>query len=378
MFCALNGATLTPWRCSQRQMPGGHDRLAGVGVRAADEQRALHRAPLPRRAHAARRSAAAAAAPTASDSRAARRDVGGGRRAARRRARGRSRRARRSSSGPPSRTPSAPAKAASMRPAFGLGCAAPSRRSVASAAAGDPPTSGAHSDRERRADARGRPAQHVVEPRGGPAELARSARCGGRPSRRACSRRGTRRRPRARDRAPQQRADDRVAGVLGDRLHDRPAELGARPADSGSRPHSAGKAPARRVEVAARRARPRRARPRGPASARRAPPTSSGEPPCRRPMRRAARGEPRERRRADQDAPRASNAARPRGRRRASALGAQRPGVPKPATGCQRRGIAERQVGRVASQRGRAPLTQQSRPGCTRVTVQRPSWACSR
>ena len=41
MFCALNGATRTPWRASQRQS-GGDDRLAGVGVRAGDEQRSAH------------------------------------------------------------------------------------------------------------------------------------------------------------------------------------------------------------------------------------------------------------------------------------------------------------------------------------------------
>ena len=46
--------------------------------------------------------------------------------------------------GPPRRTPSAPANAASTTPAFGLGCRAASRRHARSAPAGDPPTAGAH------------------------------------------------------------------------------------------------------------------------------------------------------------------------------------------------------------------------------------------
>ena len=45
--------------------------------------------------------------------------------------------------GPPSRTPSAPANAASTTPALGLGCRAASRRQARNAAAGDPPTTGA-------------------------------------------------------------------------------------------------------------------------------------------------------------------------------------------------------------------------------------------
>src|SRR5918993_2748554 len=44
---------------------------------------------------------------------------------------------------PPSRTPSAPANAASTTPALGLGCWPASRRTARSAAAGEPPTSGA-------------------------------------------------------------------------------------------------------------------------------------------------------------------------------------------------------------------------------------------
>jgi len=39
--------------------------------------------------------------------------------------------------------PSAPAAAASQRPEFGLGCAAPSRRQTRSAPPAEPPTSGA-------------------------------------------------------------------------------------------------------------------------------------------------------------------------------------------------------------------------------------------
>ena len=44
---------------------------------------------------------------------------------------------------PPSRTPSAPANAASQRPAFGLGCCPPYLRKARQAAAGLPPATGA-------------------------------------------------------------------------------------------------------------------------------------------------------------------------------------------------------------------------------------------
>ena len=43
MFWALNGATLTPWRRSQRQSPGGDNTLARVRGRARDQERPLHR-----------------------------------------------------------------------------------------------------------------------------------------------------------------------------------------------------------------------------------------------------------------------------------------------------------------------------------------------
>ena len=43
MFCALNGATDTPWRLSQRQIAATVDALAGVGRGAGDQDRALHR-----------------------------------------------------------------------------------------------------------------------------------------------------------------------------------------------------------------------------------------------------------------------------------------------------------------------------------------------
>ena len=47
--------------------------------------------------------------------------------------------------GPPRRTPSAPANAASTTPALGLGCAAASRRQARAAPPAEPPTTGAHS-----------------------------------------------------------------------------------------------------------------------------------------------------------------------------------------------------------------------------------------
>ena len=45
MFCALNGATLTPWRFSQRQIAAVIDALAGVRRRPGDEQRPHRAAP---------------------------------------------------------------------------------------------------------------------------------------------------------------------------------------------------------------------------------------------------------------------------------------------------------------------------------------------
>ena len=52
--------------------------------------------------------------------------------------------------GPPRRTPSAPAKAASTTPALGLGWRAASRRQARAAPDGDPPTSGAQQHHQRR------------------------------------------------------------------------------------------------------------------------------------------------------------------------------------------------------------------------------------
>src|SRR5262249_30873171 len=96
--------------------------------------------------------------------------------------------------------------------------AAPGREGPARRAADE------HGDRSR--DARDRPVQGIVEPGGGPAELAVAVALVADPRvERVRGAVGAAAR-RARDPAPEQRADDGVARVLGNRLDGRPDEPG--------------------------------------------------------------------------------------------------------------------------------------------------------
>ena len=151
MFCALNGATRTPWRVQPAADPGGDHALAGVGVRAGDEERALHERPS-RASAAPAATQRAAAAPTAdARSRIARRDVRR-RRAARpspssgRCSTGRRRRAGRRAARRARRRTRPPS---ARRSGWGARRRRAGRR--ASAARGEPPTSGAHSAASARA-----------------------------------------------------------------------------------------------------------------------------------------------------------------------------------------------------------------------------------
>ena len=119
--------------------------------------------------------------------------------------------------GPPSRTPSAPANAASTTPALGLGWRAASRRHARTAPTGDPPTTGAHTATSSRGHPRRddswRRRRNALQP----SRIGHSAATGGRSSRPACWRRG-----RPAPRAPRRRRPTTAARPAHRRCSRRP------------------------------------------------------------------------------------------------------------------------------------------------------------